>query len=109
MNEVWNLDPIYKGFDDPAYAADMEAMKQLVADFTAFTAELPNMEPLEGLRRGISMKEKISELSSLFNYASLRASTDAKDPEPGSYMGRVMSIYSGMAATRPSRSPWPMP
>ena len=40
MNEVWNLDRIYKGFDDPAYVADMAAMKQLVEDFTAFSKEL---------------------------------------------------------------------
>ena len=65
MNEVWNLDPIYKGFDDPAYAADMERMKQLVADFTAFTAELPKLAPIEGLRRGIAMQEKLAELSTL--------------------------------------------
>ena len=62
MNEVWNLDPIYKGFDDPAYAADMAAMKQLVADFTAFAEELPGLEPLDGLRRGIEMQEKLADL-----------------------------------------------
>ena len=37
MNEVWDLTPLYKGFDDPAYEADMAAMKALVADFTAFS------------------------------------------------------------------------
>ena len=106
MNEVWNLDPIYKGFDDPAYAADMERMKQLVADFTAFTAELPKLAPIEGLRRGIAMQEKLAELSTLYSYASLRASTDAKDPEPGSYMGCVMSIYSGTAAPMAAFNEW---
>ena len=29
MNEFWNLDPIYKGFDDPAFEADMQEMKSL--------------------------------------------------------------------------------
>ena len=24
MNEFWNLDPIYKGFDDPAFEAELE-------------------------------------------------------------------------------------
>ena len=24
MNEVWNLDRIYKGFDDPAFQADLD-------------------------------------------------------------------------------------
>jgi hypothetical protein len=27
MNEVWNLDPLYKGFDDPAFEADLAALK----------------------------------------------------------------------------------
>ena len=27
MNEVWNLDPIYKGFEDPAVEADLRAAK----------------------------------------------------------------------------------
>ena len=106
MNEVWNLAPIYKGFDDPAYTADMEEMKQLVANFTAFAAELSELDPVEGLRRGIAMREKLSELSSLFSYANLRASTDAKDPEPGSYVGRVMSIRSGIAAPMAAFNDW---
>ena len=53
MNEVWDLTPLYKGFDAPAFEADMAAMKQLVADFTAFSKELPNVEPVVGLRRGV--------------------------------------------------------
>ena len=28
MNEVWNLDPLYKGFDDPAFEADLNAAKE---------------------------------------------------------------------------------
>ena len=30
MNDVWNLDPIYKGFDDPAFATDMAARPRLL-------------------------------------------------------------------------------
>ena len=33
MNEVWNLDPIYKGFDDPAFAADLNAAKEKLAAY----------------------------------------------------------------------------
>ena len=29
MNEVWNLDPIYKGFDDPAFEQDLNALKKI--------------------------------------------------------------------------------
>ena len=106
MNEVWNLDRIYKGFDDPAYAADFAAMGQLVKDFEALAAELPKLEPVEGLRRGVALKEKMADLSSLFGYASLRSATNAKDPEPGSWLGRVMALRSGMAAPSAAFNAW---
>ena len=106
MNEVWDLTPLYKGFDDPAYEADMAAMKQLVADFTAFSKELPNVEPVVGLRRGVELLEKLADLSKLFGYANLRSATNTKDPEPGSYMGRVMAIRSGMAAPSAAFNAW---
>ena len=100
MNEVWNLDPIYKGFDDPAY------VEELVAQFNAFVEELPNMDPLEGLRHGTQLREQLVDLGTLGSYASLRSATDAKDPVPGSYMGQVMSIRSGTAAAMATYSAW---
>ena len=30
MDGIWNLDPIYKGFDDPAFDGDMTALKEMV-------------------------------------------------------------------------------
>ena len=104
MNEVWDLTPLYKGFDDPAYEADMAAMKALVADFTAFSKELPNMEPVAGLRRGVELLEKLADLSKLFGYANLRSATNTKDPEPGSYMGRIMAIRRPLKAAASSPS-----
>ena len=106
MNEVWDLTPLYKGFDDPAYEADMAAMKALVADFTAFSKELPNVEPVAGLRRGVELLEKLADLGKLFGYANLRSATNTKDPEPGSYMGRIMAIRSGMAAPSAAFNAW---
>ena len=106
MNEVWDLDRIYKGFDDPAYAADLAAMQQLVKDFETLAAQLPQLEPVEGLRRGIALKEKMVDLSVLFGYANLRSATNAKDPEPGSWMGRVMALRSSTAAPSAAFNAW---
>ena len=106
MNQEWNLDRLYKGFDDPAYAADMESMKALVAEFTAFVENLSNMEPVEALRTGVTLREKLSELSTLFQYASLRSATNTKDTTPGSYMGRVMAMRSGLAAPMAAYNAW---
>lgn len=40
MNSTWNLDPIYMGFDDPAFTSDLEALKKTVSDMTDLTAAL---------------------------------------------------------------------
>ena len=45
MNEVWNLDPIYKGFDDPSFEADLAALKQKVEEYAACTAKLSETDP----------------------------------------------------------------
>ena len=47
MNEFWNLDPIYTGFDDPAFEADLNTAKEKLAAFTAFTATLAEAEPVK--------------------------------------------------------------
>ena len=73
MKDVWNLDVIYRGFEDPAFAADMEALQETVKGFQAFAGRLETKEPLEGLREGIAWEEKLVELGrKLATYAQLR-------------------------------------
>ena len=107
MNEVWNLDPIYKGFDDPAFEADMAALKDAVARIEAFAATLAQAEPLAGLKEGIALQELFVDLlSKLAGYASLRQAADTKNPEAGSRMGQVMALYSGVAAPFAAFKEW---
>ncbi len=107
MNEVWNLEPIYKGFDDPAYESDLAEAKRLLAEFTAFTQTLPQTEPAEALRQGIALEEVLSKLANKLGlYASLRQSGNTRDPEAASQMGRLMAVYSGMAAPEAAFKDW---
>ena len=107
MNEVWNLDPIYKGFDDPAFSADMSALKELVEKIQNMAAQLPQMENLLGLKQGIALQEQFSDLvSKLAGYASLRQAANTRDPEAGSRMGQVMQLYSGVAAPFAAWKDW---
>ena len=107
MNEFWNLDPIYKGFEDPNFEADMAALKEKVAEFAAFSGELGNMDALAGLSKGIALQEQVSELANkLAEYASLRQSTNTRDPEAGSRLGQIMAIYSGYAAPAAAFESW---
>lgn len=107
MNEVWNLDPIYKGFSDPAFEADMEALKIKAGEAAAFAQSLEDMDPLEGLRRGIALEEASEELvGKLAGYASLCQAADTKNPEAGSQLGRIMALYSGLAAPSAAFQSW---
>ena len=107
MNEVWNLDVIYKGFSDPNFASDMESLKNEVAAFTELAEKLPAMDALTGLKEGIRLQEQMNKLGmKLGEYAMLRQSADATDPEAGSNLGRVMAVLSATAAPEASFKEW---
>ena len=107
MNEVWNLDPIYRGFEDPAFAADMKALEETVCQTEAFVKELSSCEPLSGLKGGIQLQENCVKLiNKLAGYASLRQAADTKNAEAGSQMGRIMGLYSGLAAPLAAMQEW---
>lgn len=107
MNSLWNLDPIYKGFDDPAFASDLAALQEKVDAITSLAARLPETEPLAGLRQGIALLEEITLLTGkLAGYASLRQAADTKDPESASRMGQIMAAYSGTAAPMAAFQDW---
>ena len=107
MNEVWNLEPIYKGFDDPAFELDITACKDKLQEFTAFAADLANAEPAEGLRKGIDLLEQIEKLANKLGlYASLRQAANTRDAEAASQMGRLMAAYSALAAPEAAFREW---
>lgn len=107
MNEVWNLDVIYRGFDDPAFAADMKKLEKLVKDYAAFAGELVGQTPLDGLKKGIALEEALTVLTAkLGEYASLRQSVNTRDAEAGSRLGQVMQRISGTAGAQAQWREW---
>ena len=107
MNEVWNLDVIYTGFDDPAFEADLAALKEQVEAFAALPEKLAAMEATAGLCEGIRLQEQINRLGmKLAEYAMLRQSANAADPEAGSNLGRIMTVLSATAAPEAAFKDW---
>ena len=107
MNHTWNLEPIYHGFDDPCFETDLGKLGTLSADFAAFAGNLENMEPAQGLREGIALQEKLTDLGSkLISYAMLRQSVDSKDGDANSNLGRIMAVLSGVAAPEAAFKSW---
>ena len=107
MNEFWNLDVIYQGFEDPAYKADFESLSQVVTQMGEFAQALPAMEPLAGLTKGIELEEKLEQLAmNLIEYAQLRQSVNTKDAEAGSQMGRLFGLLSDTAGPQAAFKAW---
>ena len=107
MNDVWNLDSIYRGFEDPAFEEDMKALQAKVAEFDAFAGKLPETEPLEGLTQGIFLQEEIAKRGNKLGlYSHLRQAANTRDPQAGSQMGRVMAIVSGVAGPQAAFESW---
>ena len=107
MKDVWNLDRIYKGFEDPAFAADMDTLRALVKQYNAFAEGLESMEALAGLRQGIELEEKLMQLfMKLISYAQLRQSVSTRDSECGSRLGQVMQLLSTIAGAEATWKAW---
>ncbi len=107
MNEFWDLSPIYKSFEDEAYASDFAAMQRKVEAYAAFSQELQNLEPLDGLCRGIALGEDLAALAGkLAGYASLRQAADTRDTQAGSQLGRIMGVISLCAAPEAAFHSW---
>jgi len=107
MNTTWNLDPIYKGFDDPRFEADLNAVREAIARFSDLTAALSTMEPLAGLKEGIALQEEITALSGRLGlYAMLRQAADSRDADALSQLGRLMGAFSAVAAPEAAFQEW---
>ena len=107
MNGQWNLEVLYKGFDDPAYIADFEKMQQLLAEFAAFADGIENRDPAQALHESVARQEALEEsIMKMASYANLRQSANTRDPEAGSQMGRIMAAYSAVAAPMAKVKKW---
>jgi len=107
MNEVWNLDRIYRGYEDPAFCADLQQLRDLAVEYNAFAGKLDSADTLSGLKEGIGWQEKLTALAlKLFGYAQLRQSADTRDTRSGSYVGQVMQILSTTAGAEAAWKTW---
>ena len=98
MNERWNLDSLYRGFDDPQFTQDLQSLTQACTRFASLTGSLEDMAPAAALRQGIDLLEEINTLgNSLVEFASLRQSADTGDSEAASALGQVLAVFSQTA------------
>lgn len=93
MKTEWTLDPIYKGLEDPAYEADMQAVEKLIAEFAKAVKEAGKAE--ECTEKLLLLEEElVLKISRLGLYLSLRQSVEAENGEVMAQDSRLMKMYS---------------
>lgn len=97
-NYEWSLDVLYKDFDDPKFEADMKKVDEKIAEMNEFAANLGSMSNKDTLLNYVRISEETMQLvSDLFGFAGLRSSTNARDNEANSAIGRLMGKLSATA------------
>ncbi len=100
MNKEWNIDVLYNGFNDPAFAADTAALVKAIEDFKALSTKAKETEATAFISSYLECSERISNLASkLIIYASLKQSANTRDAEAASALGRLMGILGETAGT----------
>lgn len=97
MNREWDLSPLYKGFDDPQFAADMAQLTQQVATFGGLAAALSKDGVTEAAQLAAILRsqEQIRSLGfRIYAYAELRSATNTSDNEAIDAMGSVQKVFS---------------
>ncbi len=100
MNKEWSLDVLYKGYDDPKFAADEAKLDSLIAEYSAFSKDLSG-NPAEVLKRLIKLEQDLEiTMFDLMAFAGLKMSTNSSDVESKAAMGRISQKRSALAGPR---------
>jgi len=80
MNLTWDLEILYKGYDDPKYISDVEKVKEIINKFHELANSLESLSQIEAIEKELRLEEELSALiSELYSYSSLRTSTNVND------------------------------
>ena len=98
MNNTWNLDILYKSFDDEAFLADMKTFEEKIAELIALEKKGGDLDHLTLIREFIKVQNDLNHYASkLFIYCNLRYSANTADGEAASTMGVLMGKLSATA------------
>ena len=98
MNNTWNLDILYKSFDDEAFLADMKTFEEKIAELIALAKKGGDLDHLTLIREFIKVQNDLNHYASkLFIYCNLRYSANTADGEAASTMGVLMGKLSATA------------
>lgn len=101
MNMTWDLDILYKGYDDPKYISDYQKALEIIKKFNEFVNTLDKDNAVKCIEEELKLEEELNSLlEELFSYSSLRSATNVNDYEALGEMGKLhMALQETVAAS----------
>jgi pepF/M3 family oligoendopeptidase len=92
----WNLNDLYKGFDD-TYQKDLDTFAQKLDAYKALVKNDDHLSDLALLEAYLRFQEDTETLvHNLFAFASLTSATDVTNQEALSYMAKLQKLFSSV-------------
>ncbi len=93
MKETWSLDELYSGYDDPAYASDLQKLQDSINAINQAPAKLAENDLAANVRMILDLLNNHNRISSkLFSFSSLQVSANTNDGISASKMGVLMQM-----------------
>ncbi len=90
MNMTWDLDILYKGYDDPKYINDLEKAEEMIKKLKLACDELSLENAKESIENELLLEEQFNALIlELYTYSSLRSSTNVNDTDALMQMAKL--------------------
>lgn len=101
MNMTWDLEIMYKGYEDPKYKEDFNKVFELIKEVNALSEKLDVNNAKECIEQSLKLDEQTEELlSELFSYSSLRSSTNVNDYQAMGEMAKLqIALQDTIAAS----------
>lgn len=95
MNSEWSLKELYSGYEDPAFLADLEHLKELVEDYNAKAAALDAKNPASGIHNQLLASDAVMELAyKLYSFCSLSESVNSADKNAVAYTEKIEKLLN---------------
>ena len=99
MNKEWDLSPLYESIETEKFQNDLKALTEKVEAINAFAAKLPEENRGAVLHQALELQEQMMQLAMpLFEYASLRSSTNTSDEEAVNAEAKLQKLMSETSA-----------
>lgn len=94
---LWNLDALYKGYDDPNFIKDFDLMKNLYEEIPTLLQNMESFDDKDVVIEGLKTLETITDYTyRLKMYAQLRLAVDSNETDNTKWANTTLNLASSL-------------